>query len=100
MNTILENDDKFNALKNFKLALEEYKARGYEDGRANAYNLLGDTFLMLRIGDLALGYYDKAYSVYNDLGMDDALEIMNSKINEANSSSLNSFCDFFDFFHL
>lgn len=81
----LENDDKFNALKLFKLALEEYKIGGYDDGKANAYNLLGDTFLMLRIGDLALGYYDKACSVYIDLKMDDAVDIMNSKINEAKS---------------
>lgn len=81
----LENDDKFNALKLFKLALEEYKRGGYDDGKANAYNLLGDTFLMLRIGDLALGYYDKAYSVYNNLEMDDAVDIMNSKITEAKS---------------
>lgn len=81
----LENNDKFNALKLFKLALEEYKLRGFDEGKANAYNLLGDTFLMLRIGDLSLGYYDKAYSVYMALGMNDAVDIMTSKINEAKS---------------
>jgi tetratricopeptide (TPR) repeat protein len=64
----LENDDIHNALKCFKDALDHYFKVDYPEGEAYAYDLIGDSYLILRNGDMALKNYEKSFETYSLMG--------------------------------